>query len=63
MVEFIGLPCDPGCIDFHATNRPVVAASSWQVRQKISKSSVGRWTRYAKFIEPLLSLTDAELRG
>jgi hypothetical protein len=28
------------------------------VRQKISKSSVGRWRNYANFIEPLRHLAD-----
>jgi tetratricopeptide (TPR) repeat protein len=58
MLEFIGLPWDPNCIDFQRTERTVITASNWQVRQKISNSSVGRWRNYAKFIGPLQALAD-----
>jgi tetratricopeptide (TPR) repeat protein len=54
MLEFIGLPWDPRCLDFHATNRTVITASKWQVRQKIHRSSIERWRHYEKFLGPLL---------
>jgi tetratricopeptide (TPR) repeat protein len=57
MLEFIGLPWDPQCMEFHRTSRRVISASKWQVRQRISSSSVGRWRNYQRFIEPLLRLT------
>jgi len=56
MLDFVGLPWDPRCLDFHQTQRSVVTASKWQVRQKISSSSVARWRHYETYIEPLLSL-------
>ena len=56
MVEFIGLPWDPKCLDFHSTERVVITASKWQVRQKISKTSAGRWRNYLPFVGPLLPL-------
>ena len=61
MLEFIGLPWDPICIDFQNTKRTVITASKWQVRQKISNSSVGRWRNYAKFIGPLRHLADNQV--
>ena len=60
MLDFIGLPWDPKCLDFHQTDRNVITASKWQVRQKISSSSVGRWRNYGKFIGPLRSLAGPE---
>jgi tetratricopeptide (TPR) repeat protein len=60
MVEFIGLPWDPACLEFHRTHRTVVTASRWQVRQKMSKSSVERWRNYERFVGPLLHLPSAE---
>ena len=57
MVEFLGLPWDERCLAFHETERVVVTASKWQVRQKISQSSVGRWQHYENFIGPLGLLT------
>jgi tetratricopeptide (TPR) repeat protein len=56
LVEFIGLPWDPRCLDFHQTDRTVITPSKWQVRQKISRSSVGRWRHYEQFVGPLLRL-------
>ena len=43
-------------LDFHTTQRLVITASAWQVRQKIYKSSVARWRNYEKFIGPLKAL-------
>jgi hypothetical protein len=56
MLEFIGLPWDDRCLDFHRNRRSVVTASKWQVRQKISSSSVGRWRNYADHLGPLRRL-------
>lgn len=56
--EFIGLPWNPRVLEFHRTERAVLTASSWQVRQKIYSSSVGRAKSYQKYIGPLLKLRD-----
>ena len=53
MLAHIGLPWDPRCLEFYRTDRPVLTASNWQVRQPIGKGSVGRWRRYERFIGPL----------
>lgn len=58
ILEFIGLPWDERCLEFHKAARPVTTASLWQVRQKIYKTSVERWRNYEKFIGPLSSLKD-----
>ncbi|HXI68423.1 MAG TPA: tetratricopeptide repeat protein, partial [Steroidobacteraceae bacterium] len=57
MLDFIGLPWDPGCLEFHRTDRVVITASKWQVRQQISASSVGRWRNYEKYLAPLQHLS------
>jgi tetratricopeptide (TPR) repeat protein len=53
MLEFLGLPWDPGCLEFQNTSRSVSTFSKWQTRQKISHASVGRWRHYANAVEPL----------
>jgi tetratricopeptide (TPR) repeat protein len=53
MLDFIALPWDPACLDFYKTERLVLTASRWQVRQKIHGASAGRWRHYEKFIGPL----------
>lgn len=61
MLEFIDLPWDARCLDFHLTRRAVITASRWQVKQQIGKSSVGRWRNYEKFVGPLLKLTEGSV--
>ena len=56
IIEFIGLEWDPQCLQFHKTQRAVLTASNWQVRQPVYSRSVGRWRNYEKFIRPLLEL-------
>jgi tetratricopeptide (TPR) repeat protein len=56
MLEFIGLPWDPRCLDFQRTERVVMTASKWQVRQKVTTTSVGRWRNYEKHLGPLRHL-------
>lgn len=56
MLDFIGLPWDPKCLDFDQTDRVVITASKWQVRQKIHTASAGRWRHYRQHVAPLLQL-------
>jgi hypothetical protein len=56
MLEFAGLPWDPHCLQFEQTERVVISASRWQVRQKINSASVGRWRHYREHLGPLLTL-------
>jgi len=57
MLEFIALPWDPRCLDFHQTERVILTPSRYQVRQKISSASCGRWRNYQSHIAPLEHLT------
>lgn len=58
MLDFVGLPWDPRCLEFHRTERTILTASKWQVRQAINNSAVGRWRAYQKFLGPLLDLVE-----
>jgi len=60
MLEWIALPWDPACLAFHETRRTVTTASKWQVRQRLSKGSVGRWRHYEAFVDPLRHLLALE---
>jgi len=60
MIEFIGLPWDPRCLKFDETERTVITASNWQVRQRISTSAAGRWRNYEKYLGALRALTELE---
>jgi tetratricopeptide (TPR) repeat protein len=59
IVEFLGLEWDQRCLDYTATQRTVLTSSYWQVRQKMYRTSLGRWHHYEKFITPLLGLRDS----
>lgn len=62
LIAFLGLPWEAACLDFHRTNRAVLTASSWQVRQPLYTRSVGRWRAYQPQLAPLLRMLDgAEL--
>jgi Tfp pilus assembly protein PilF len=63
MLEFVGIPWDPCCLEFHRTQRTVITASKWQVRQRMSAASVARWRNYEKFLAPLLPLLELERRA
>jgi len=56
LLEFVGLPWDPSCLDFHRASRRVMTASKWQVRQQINTNSVARWRNYERHLGPLVSL-------
>lgn len=61
IIEFIGLEWDSQCLEFHKTDRAVLTASNWQVRQPVYSRSVGRWRNYEKFIRPLLEIRELTL--
>ena len=59
MLEFLDLPWDDRCLQFHQTRRYVATASREQVRRPVYSSSVGRWKNYAKHLGELLTLERA----
>ena len=54
LIEFLGLPWEPACLEFHRTARTVRTASLWQVRQPLYNRSVGRWRHYQRHLGSLL---------
>lgn len=59
ILAHLGLEWDAACLKFNENPRPVVTASSWQVRQRIYRDSIERWRHYSRFIKPLLELERA----
>jgi tetratricopeptide (TPR) repeat protein len=53
LVEFCGLSWDDACLTPHKTERTVKTASVTQVREPVYTSSVERWRRYEKHLQPL----------
>lgn len=53
LLQFVGLPWNDRCLNFHQNRRIVATASQAQVRRPIYDTSIGRWRHYEKWIEPL----------
>ncbi len=54
ILDYIGLPFDPACLEFHSSGRVAVTLSNDQVRQPIYTSSTKRYERYASHLAPLI---------
>ena len=54
LIEYIGLPWDPNCLNFYKNDRVVKTASLTQVRKPIYKTSVQRWQYFAEELQTLL---------
>jgi hypothetical protein len=53
LLEFLDVPWDARCLDFHKSERALQTPSRWQVRQPIYTRSVARWQRYAEYLPDL----------
>jgi tetratricopeptide (TPR) repeat protein len=51
-LTFLGLPWDDACLGSTANTQSIRTASSWQIRKPLHRQSSGRWTHYAKQLEP-----------
>jgi tetratricopeptide (TPR) repeat protein len=53
LIDFCGLDWNNACLEFYKDKRTVRTASITQVRQPIYTSSMERWRRYEKYLDPL----------
>ena len=60
VLEFCGLPYEPGCAQLERNTAPVATLSSAQVREPIHRRGIGEWRRYERQLEPLRQLLEAE---
>jgi len=51
VLDFLGLPFDARCLNFHQNERRVKTASTQQVREKLHSRSVERWRNYERHLE------------
>lgn len=54
MLEFLGLPFEPACVDFQRSSRPVATPSSEQVRRPLNRDSIGSAEPYRRWLGPLV---------
>ena len=53
MLEFLDLPFEASCLDFHLSTEAVATPSSEQVRQPINRKGIGSAKPYAQWLGPL----------
>jgi len=53
ILEFLGMPFEDACLDFHKTERAVRTASSEQVRRPINRSGQDAWKPFEPWLDPL----------
>ena len=54
LLDYLGLPWEEACLDFHLNVQPSTTGSASQVRQRLYHSSVGRWRAFERHLEPLI---------
>ena len=59
LIDFLALPWEEACLQFHRQDAAVTTASAVQVREPAHTRSIGRWRRY----ETQLDLTRQTLEG
>lgn len=57
--EYLEIPLETACLNFHETERSVRTASSEQVRQPIYRSGLAQWRRYEEYLTPLKQQFDS----
>jgi tetratricopeptide (TPR) repeat protein len=63
ILHFCGLDFEPGCVEFHKTERSIRTASSEQVRQPIFREGLDQWKNYEQWLEPLKDALGDALLG
>ncbi|HEX8957272.1 MAG TPA: sulfotransferase, partial [Burkholderiaceae bacterium] len=61
VLDFLGMPWDENCLDFHRNERKVKTVSAAQVRRPVYRSSLSRWKRYEPHLEELRAALGDEL--
>ena len=59
LIEYLELPWNDACLEFHAQKTAVATASAVQVRKPAHTKSVGRWRRYERQLEPMRRTLEA----
>jgi hypothetical protein len=55
ILEFCALDFEPGCVEFHRTERRIHTASAAQVRQPVNRDGVDQWKNFEPWLAPLRS--------
>ena len=61
LLEYLELPWEDACLEFHAQEGAVSTASAAQVREPAHTRSIGRWRRYEAQLAPMRETLESEL--
>lgn len=61
VLEYIGAPWDPACLEHHKSKRLVKTASYEQVTRKVYRSSLYRYRNYRAAVQPLIPVLQTTL--
>lgn len=62
LIDFLELPWEDACLNFHQQHAAVTTASAVQVRQPAHTRSIGRWRRYEEQLQPMRdALVEADI--
>jgi hypothetical protein len=53
LIDYLELPWEDSCLDFHRQDAAVTTASAVQVREPVHTRSIGRWRRFEARLEPM----------
>ena len=53
LLDHVGVPFEPACLEFHRSTGPVRSASAEQVRRPVSRDGVDRWRAFEPWLLPL----------
>ena len=53
LLDYVGVPFDVACLDFHRNTRAVHTPSAQQVRRPINRDGLETWKRYETWLGPL----------
>jgi tetratricopeptide (TPR) repeat protein len=53
LLDFVGVPFDSACLEFHRNGRAVATPSAEQVRRPINRDGVDYWRKYEAWLDPL----------
>jgi hypothetical protein len=63
MLDFIGVPFDPSCLEFYRNKRAVRTPSAEQVRRPINRDGVDSWRNYEQWLGPMKEALGPALDG
>ncbi len=59
LLDYLELPWEPACLNFHEQEGAVSTASAVQVREPVHTRSIGRWRHYKSRLQPMIHALEA----